>query len=242
MIESHSEPDPKQTHARPCRVCNGVGLEKAMHISHIMFYASHRVRQHPYRFLIKGKRYSWFTGTDPGEEAMCRRAWPGPVWDVGASVGKYTPMMAAANPSQTVYAFEPNLNSLYYLGYRTCEHANVVIVPGALTIDGKPLKTSYDPNFHKPPTGPYGITFSVAEALAKFGRPAFIKLDVEGLEYDMLETCGELLKHSALSVEWHDKDLANRPRTRPKMPFWHVSEIGVNHSQLLPREQPSRGD
>jgi FkbM family methyltransferase len=213
-----------------------------MHISHILFYTSHRLRQHPFRFLIKGKRYNWFTGTDAGEDEMCQRAWPGPVWDVGASVGKYTPMMAEANPSRTVYAFEPNLNSLYYLGYRTCQYSNVVIVPGALTIDGQPLKTSYDPNFHKPPTGPYGLSFSVAEMVAKFGRPAFIKLDVEGLEYDMLETCGELLRYSALIVEWHDFDHLQKPRTtRPKLPFWQVTEVSPHHSQLLPREPAPAG-
>lgn len=213
----------------------------AWHPAHLLFYASHELRQHPFRFLIKGKRYNWFTGTDPGEEEVCRRSWPGPVWDIGASVGKYTPMLAEANPNQTVYAFEPNLNSLYYLGYRTCQYKNVVIVPGALTLDGKPMKTSYDPNFHRPPTGPYGITFSPKEGIAKFGRPAFIKLDIEGLEYDMLERCGEDLRYSALIVEWHGVDLSNQPRTRPQMPFWHVTEAGPNHSLLVPREQPPAG-
>ena len=52
-------------------------------------------------------------------------------------------MMAEANPNQPIFAFEPNLNSLYYLGYRTAQYPNVTIVPAALSIDGKAIRTSY---------------------------------------------------------------------------------------------------
>ena len=131
---------------------------------------------------------------------------PGPAPfgdDVGASLGKYTTLLAEANPNQQVYAFEPNLNSLYYLGYRTAKYPNVTIVPAALTIDGKPMRATYDPNMHNPATGPQGITFSAAEAIARFGMPAFIKLDIEGLEKEFLEKCGELFRHTTMIVEWH---------------------------------------
>ena len=199
-----------------------------------LFYLSHKIRNHPFRFLIRGDRFRFFSPTDPDEEALCRKSWPGPIWDVGASLGKYTPMMAEANPNQPIFAFEPNLNSLYYLGYRTAQYPNVTIVPGALSIDGKAIRTSYDANFHKPPTGPMGITFSVAEAIARFGRPAFIKLDVEGLEYEMMEACGELLRYTTLVVEWH---WYTWERERPKMPFWRETEAGRCHTLLTPLEQ-----
>ena len=55
------------------------------------------------------------------------------IWDVGASVGKLTTIMAKSSPEATIHAFEPNLNSLYFLAYRTASYKNVIIVPCALT-------------------------------------------------------------------------------------------------------------
>ena len=199
--------------------------------SKFLFYFSHYIRHHPFRFLIRGKRFKFFSPTEPAEEKYCSSSWPGPIWDVGASLGKYTPMIAEANPNQPVYAFEFNLNSLYYLGYRTAQYPNVTIVPCALTLDSKPMKITYDPNMHNPATGPNSITFSVAEAISRFGVPAFIKLDIEGLEKEMLEKCGELLRHTTMIVEWHPLVWNHE---YPEMPFWRVTKVSPNHSLLEP--------
>jgi FkbM family methyltransferase len=204
--------------------------------SKFLFYFSHYLRHHPFRFLISGRLSHFFSPTDPDEEKLCRRSWPGPIWDIGASLGKYTPMMAEANPNQPVYAFEPNLNSLYYLGYRTAKYPNVTIVPAPLTVDTNSIRASYDPNFHNPPTGPQGIAFTVAEAIRWFGVPAFIKLDCEGLEKKMLEQCGELLKNTTLIVEWHPDEWNNQ---YPEMPYWRVTKFSPSHSLLEPLEQKS---
>jgi FkbM family methyltransferase len=208
--------------------------------SRFLFYLSHKLRQHPFRFIIKGD-LSFFSPTEPGEETICRRSWPGPVWDVGASLGKYTPMMAEANPKQTIYAFEPNLNSLYYLGYRTAKYSNVTIVPAPLTVDTKFFKTTYDPNFHSASTGPQAIAFSVAEAIRWFGVPAFVKLDCEGLEYEMLDRCGELLQHSTLLVEWHLEYPPGVPnpdvkKFKPKLDLWKTTQVTPNHMLLEPHK------
>lgn len=205
-----------------------------MLFAHFLFYASHRIRGHPFRHLIRGNRLLRFSPTDPDEDGLCRRSWPGPVWDVGASLGKYTTLLAEANPNQQVYAFEPNLNSLYYLGYRTAQYSNVTIVPAALTIDGKPMRATYDPNMHNPATGPQGITFSVEEAIARFGVPAFIKLDIEGLEKEMLEKCGKLLSHTTMIVEWHPLCWNNE---FPAMPYWRETKPSPRHSLLEPLER-----
>jgi FkbM family methyltransferase len=199
--------------------------------SKFLFYFSHYLRHHPFRFLTNEKLFGFFTPTEPGEEELCRRSWPGPVWDVGASLGKYTTMIAEANPDRPVYAFEPNLNSLYYLGYRTAKYPNVTIVPAPLTVDTKSVRASYDPNFHNPATGPQGIAFSVEEAIRWFGVPAFIKLDCEGLEKKMLEQCGELLRHTTMVVEWHPQEWNGE---YPPMPFWRVTKVSPNHSLLEP--------
>jgi FkbM family methyltransferase len=207
--------------------------------SKFLFYFSHFLRHHPFRFLIRGKRFGFFTPSEPAEEELCRRSWPGPVWDVGASLGKYTPMIAEANPNQPVYAFEPNLNSLYYLGYRTAQYPNVTIVPAPLTVDTNSIRATYDPNFHNPPTGPQGIAFTVAEAIRWFGVPAFIKLDCEGLEYEILERCAELLQHTTLLVEWHPEYPPGKvnpaaSKFKPNLSYWRVTQVTPNHTLLEP--------
>ena len=208
--------------------------------SKFLFYMSHYLRHHPFRFLIRGNLSKFFSPTEPGEEEVCCRNWPGPIWDIGASLGKYTPMMAEANPKQQVYAFEPNLNSLYYLGYRTARYPNVTIVPAPLTVEERFMRTSYDPNFHNPSTGPRGIAFSVAEAIRWFGEPAFIKLDCEGLEYEMLERCAELLQKSTILVEWHleyppGKINPAATKFKPNLSYWRETRVTPNHTLLEPR-------
>lgn len=168
------------------------------------------------------------------EDELCRRSWPGSIWDVGASLGKYTLTIAEANPKQSVYAFEPNLNSLYYLGYRTAQHSNVTIVPCALTVDGMPIRVSYDPNYQKAATGPQAVTFSVAEAIGRFGVPAFIKLDCEGPEKEILKCCGKLLRHTTLLVEWHPWKWKYE---YPELSYWRETKVSPHHSLLEPVEQ-----
>lgn len=209
-------------------------------LTKFLFHFSHRLRHHPYRFLITGNLFSLFSSSEPGEEGVYRRSWPGPIWDVGASLGKYTVMMARANPGRTVYAFEPNLNSLYYLGYRTAKYSNVVIVPAFLTVDVKVMPTTYDPNFNKPPTGPQGIGFPLEEAIRWFGAPAFIKLDCEGFEYELFERCAPLLQHSTLLVEWHQEfdgkpnPAAAKFKPEVTLSYWRETRISPNHTLLEP--------
>ena len=208
-------------------------------LTHFLFNFSHRLRNHPFRFLITGRFFSLFSSSEPGEEAVYRRPWPGPIWDIGASLGKYTVVMAEANPGQKIYAFEPNLNSLYFLGYRTAKYSNVIIVPAALTIDARVMPATYDPNFNNPATGPQAIAFPLEEALRWFGAPAFVKLDCEGFEYEFLERCAHLLKNSTVLVEWHREDLEGKPRLvatkfKPDLSYWRRTEVSPNHTLLEP--------
>jgi FkbM family methyltransferase len=214
-----------------------------MGLTNLLFSLSHRLRHHPFRFLISGNLFSFFSGSEPGEEEVCSRTWPGPIWDIGASLGKYTTLMAEANPGRTIYAFEPNLNSLYYLGYRTAKYKNVVIVPGPLTAEAKITATTYDPNFVNPPTGPQAVAFPVEEAIRWFGAPAFVKLDCEGFEYELLERCASLLKNSTLLVEWHRIGLDGKPnpmasKFKPDLSYWRATDVSPNH-QLLEPLQPA---
>ena len=163
------------------------------------------LRSHPSKYLYSERLLSGFT--DPVESEHINCNWFGPVWDVGASVGKYTTTLARHNLHR-VYAFEPNLNSLYYLAHRTREYTNVVIVPNALTTHGFTQKASFNPDFTAKPTGPHVTSISLDHALESFGIPKFIKLDIEGAEYELLtqieSTYQHKLRDTTMLISWHN--------------------------------------
>ena len=150
---------------------------------------------------------------------------------MGASVGKYTTKLAESNPDAIIVAFEPNLNSLYYLAYRTASYPNIVIVPSALTADGEPMKGTYSPDFGAPPTGPQIDTMSVGEAVRKFGIPSFVKMDIEGGEYSVLGAESSPLFESTLLVAWHP---GAEKRSMPELPAWNVKQITSDMTLLTP--------
>jgi FkbM family methyltransferase len=196
-----------------------------------LFKLSLKLRHNPFRFLFRDVFVNLSGTCDPPELEFMQREWPGDIWDLGASVGKFTTLLAASNPRRTVYAFEPNLNSLYYLAYRTARFPNVVIVACALTRDGATLPGTYDPDFTAPATGPRVVSLSLREALQKFGRPAFIKMDIEGGEFELFRQDAELLRGVHLWVEWHP-GIVNQPR--PPLNYWKVSQADSTHTYLEP--------
>jgi FkbM family methyltransferase len=183
---------------------------------------SFQIRQNPFRFLFNDYCLNLIDILDADEMAVFQRRWPGPIWVFGASVGKYSKNLAQNNPNQKVYCFEPNLNTLYYLAYRTASLPNVVIVPMAVTSSGGPIKASYHPDFNGVPTGPQVPTLSLQEAVAKFGRPAFVKIDIEGEEYNLLRDEPEGLRGSCLMVEWHP---INGKLEIPKLKHWKATRV-----------------
>jgi FkbM family methyltransferase len=189
------------------------------------------IRRHPSRWLYTDRLLGSFM--DDHETTFLKRDWgEGVVWDLGASVGKYTTVMARHSPRATIYAFEPNLNSLYYLAYRTAKFSNVCIVPNALTADSKLLKGSYEPNFNASATGPMVITISLREAVAKCGTPKFVKMDIEGGEYPVLESAdAELLRSTTMLVSWHPH-FAGKPI--PEVKGWKNTKLSSDITLLEP--------
>jgi len=157
-----------------------------------------------------------------------RKTWAKP----SSSVGKLTTIMAKNSPEATIHAFEPNLNSLYFLAYRTAAYTNVIIVPCALTTDGKPLLGTYDPDFNAPPTGPNTATISVAEAIAKSGVPQYVKMDIEGAEFGFFDSPeSEKLRQSTILVSWHPT-IAKQPV--PTVKGWKNTPLATNLTLLTP--------
>ena len=155
---------------------------------------------------------------------LCDTPWNGPVWDVGAALGKLAFEVAKHH---RVIAFEPNFNMLYYLASNLKDFDNVLIVPCALTIDGKPLRGSFDPDFHAAPTGPLAATISIEEAVAKVGKPGVIKIDIEGGEYELIKS--SQLSEFPLLIEWHGPIPKN-------LPYWDIKDIDDTHSLLTPKK------
>jgi hypothetical protein len=79
-----------------------------------------------------------------------------------------------------------------------------------------------------PPTGPRVATISIAEALQKFGRPGVIKLDIEGGEYELLNSAH--LIGLSLLIEWHREI----PR---QLEHWDIRAIDTTHSLLTPKKR-----
>lgn len=198
-------------------------------------WVSWKVRSNPTRFLFSDWLFKQIAKADSEEARFLNRRWlesgTGVIWDVGASLGKFTCDIARANPNCRVYAFEPNFNSIYFLAYRTYRLPNVEIVPAALTHDGRDIKGSYHPDFNRPATGPLSPSYSLAEAFKKFGIPAFIKMDIEGGEFDLFEHCADQLKGIHLLVEWHT---FLNDRAIPRLAHWRSKEISPCHTYLEP--------
>lgn len=190
---------------------------------------SYVLRGNPIRFLYSDALLRGFS--DPKELEYFGKKWGNVIWDVGASVGKYTTKLAESNPDAIIVAFEPNLNSLYYLAYRTASYPNVVIVPNALTVDGAPMKGTYSPDFGAPPTGPMIDTMSVDEAVKKFGVPSFVKMDIEGGEYSVLDVESSPLFESTMLVAWHPGPDA---RPMPRLVPWKVEQVTSDMTLLTP--------
>jgi FkbM family methyltransferase len=200
-------------------------------INKFVFWLNFFIRRNPSRFLYTDALLGKYLD-EPEAEFFTKNLGNAVIWDVGASVGKLTTIMAKNSPQATVFAFEPNLNSVYFLAYRTANYANVIIIPCALTTDGKPLPGTYDPDFNAPPTGPRVATISTAEAIAKSGVPQFIKMDIEGAEFGFFESKeSELLHRSTILVSWHPL-LANKPI--PTVKGWNNKFITPSMTLLTP--------
>jgi FkbM family methyltransferase len=184
-------------------------------------------RNRPVRWL-HSPAFQFIQSYPPAETKILSGTFSGPIWDVGANIGKFAMVLAQANRDQKVYAFEPNLTEIGWLAYNTRCYANIEIVPLALTKSGESLTAAYDPDFLKlpSPTGPRVLTISLDEALRRLGRPAFIKIDIEGGEYDLLQPEPESLFGIPMLVEWH--------REIPALRHWKNIPVDDRHTFLEP--------
>jgi len=189
--------------------------------------ASFEVKRNRFSRLIHHPRVAKWLHPDGFEphitKTLVEGNWDGPVWDVGSNVGNISFEVAKRHK---VFAFEPNLNLIYYLGYKLKDSPNATVVPCALTLDGKPMRSSLDPNFTTTNQGPMAATLSVDIALQLFGRPGVIKMDIEGGEYEVIKS--PALKGLTLLIEWHRE-------VPTAFDHWNIKKLDDTHTLLTPK-------
>lgn len=132
------------------------------------------------------------------------------VFDCGANVGDVTEPLAATGA--TVHAFEPDPFAFEQLSNRMADHPNVILHNAAVGVTAGRIRLMRAENFEANPKGgsvkstivPGGRKIDEAEgagievallalpdlireAAAERGEIAFLKMDIEGAELDLLE-------------------------------------------------------
>ncbi|MDQ3068431.1 MAG: FkbM family methyltransferase [Acidobacteriota bacterium] len=141
------------------------------------------------------------------------------VFDVGANVGNYTRMFL--DKESTVIAVEPQTYCCRFLRRRFFGHRRVTIVQcgvGAreevreLMVSSSHMLSSFNPTWVARVIGtgrfaPNGAVWNVREKVTmttldalilKYGRPDYLKIDVEGYEQDVLEGLHHAVRYLSL--------------------------------------------
>lgn len=66
-------------------------------------------------------------------------------------------------------------------------------------------------------------TITLEKALSIYGEPDYIKIDVEGYEYEVLSSFNQLLENTIISFEW-----AEEQKDKIQATLEHVQKIGYN--------------
>jgi len=138
------------------------------------------------------------------------------VLDVGASIGLFTKYILKKGAKQ-VFAFEPDIRSINLLGQNFFNKPSVNIIPKALSstseikklwyLPDNPLISSIIPEWTEEDhtTEVECISFKDFIKDYKISKIDLLKLDIEGAEYEVIDTLDEedLDKINSILLEWH---------------------------------------
>jgi FkbM family methyltransferase len=152
------------------------------------------------------------------------------VLDIGAHVGIISIYLAKRFPGVRVFAIEPQIENYKRLVRNVAANGtNVKTIHAAITGDGRAVTMPMDVNTNSGghsiyEAGFYGLiqSFTWPELLRQFAiaRPALIKMDCEGAEYEILEDQTDLLAGVRYFVgEFH----VNREFSQSRMTALHVA-------------------
>lgn len=143
------------------------------------------------------------------------------IFDIGANTGEYTEIFSRL--ATTVVAFEPNPNLLPKL-HKRFAGTNVIIDRRALSsyigtkefmiCDAPTLSTFSkewvrESRFSEEQSWEISVpvlTTTIDQAIIDYGTPDYIKIDVEGFEYEVLKGLIECLPDTIISFEWAEED------------------------------------
>ena len=139
------------------------------------------------------------------------------IFDVGANIGDMTNIFK--NNAKKVVAFEPNPQLSNQLRYRF-NMDNVVIDPRGISDDIgiknfnisaahtiSTLSDDWVTNSRFSDLNAWDLvleieTITLDKAIDEYGVPDYIKIDIEGYEYEVLTSFTKLLNHTIISFEW----------------------------------------
>jgi FkbM family methyltransferase len=132
------------------------------------------------------------------------------VVDIGANIGAFS-VLAARAGARKVLAFEPDLSNYSRLNHHVALNraATVETVNAAVTDGSAPYVRMVglsDGAHAEPSDNPNDIpTITLADIIGRLGKVDFIKIDVEGNEFSIIEAVPlELLSRvKRMALEWH---------------------------------------
>jgi FkbM family methyltransferase len=135
----------------------------------------------------------------------------GVILDCGANIGISTLYFAINHPNSTIYAFEPDKSIFELLAKNVQDNKlpNVVLYNDAiwtenieLSFSNKGSEASQIDTTGVSATKVNAIQFS--EYLSKFEKIDFVKMDIEGAEFNVIKDCAnQLYKIDNLFLEYH---------------------------------------
>lgn len=127
------------------------------------------------------------------------------VFDVGANVGEYAREMLAINPAVTIHAFEPDPEAFSQLQKLSIIANNVALgdTAGERTLYRGDEKSTHNSFYqvHAAPLAPIEVETTTLDAYCRnagISHIDFLKVDVEGFEFQVLKGATSMLEQSAI--------------------------------------------
>lgn len=173
------------------------------------------------------------------------------IFDIGANKGDTVNFYK--NYAEKVICFEPNPNLITILENRF-NTENVIVDSRGLsnqvgvkkflisnadtisTFSEKWVNSSRFTNQYKWDTSIDVRTTTLDSIIEEYGIPNFVKIDVEGFEYEVLLGLTKLLEHTIFSFEWAEEQYNDIEKS-----ILHLQNLGYKNFGFTYEDQPSLG-
>ena len=129
------------------------------------------------------------------------------VLDIGACCGEFTAWALERWPTCKVIAYEPNPEALKYLYENFQDNDRVNIVPKAVSRSKSGSLSKGKNNLGECSFRDIG---DGVDCIAELPESEFVKIDVEGMEVEVLDILKRSSSVRGIAIEFHSKDLGNK--------------------------------